>query len=87
MFQLYNIVIHIFEGYIPFIVIIKYWLYPLCCTICPYSLFILLYFLFLATLAACGSSWARDPVHPAAGTQATAVTMLDPVTTRSPENS
>ena len=28
MFQLYNIVIHNFKGYIPFI-IIKYWLYSL----------------------------------------------------------
>ena len=30
-----------FKGYIPFIVIIKYWLYLLCCTIHPRSLSIL----------------------------------------------
>ena len=29
----------IFKGYTPFIVIIKYWLYSLCCTIYPCSLF------------------------------------------------
>ena len=29
------------KGYTPFIVIIKYWLYSLCCTIYPCSLFIL----------------------------------------------
>ena len=29
------------KGYSPFIVIIKYWLYSLCCTIYPCSLFIL----------------------------------------------
>ena len=31
---------HNFKGYTPYIVIIKYWLYSLCCTICPYILFI-----------------------------------------------
>ena len=30
-FQVYNTVITTFKGYIPFIVIIKYWLYTLCC--------------------------------------------------------
>ena len=29
--QVYNIVIHNFKGYTPLIVIIKYWLYSLCC--------------------------------------------------------
>ena len=38
-FQTYDIV-KIFIDYAPFIVIIKYWLYSLCCTIYPYSLFI-----------------------------------------------
>ena len=32
--------IHNFKGYTPCIVIVKYWLYSLCCTICPYILFI-----------------------------------------------
>ena len=36
--QVYNVVIHNVKGYIPFIVIIKYWLYSLCCTIYPCSL-------------------------------------------------
>ena len=40
--QMYNIVIHHFKGYTPFIVIIKYWLYSLYCTIYPYSLFCLI---------------------------------------------
>ena len=31
--------IHYFKGYTPFMVIIKYWLYFLCCTIYPCSLF------------------------------------------------
>ena len=31
--QVYNIVIHNFESYTPFIVIIKHWLYSLCCTV------------------------------------------------------
>ena len=31
----------ILKGYTPFIVIVKYWLHPLCCTIYPCSLFIL----------------------------------------------
>ena len=31
----------IFKDYTPFIVIIKYWLYSLCCRVYPYSLFIL----------------------------------------------
>ena len=39
--QIYNIVIHSFKGYTPFIVIIKYWLCSCCCTIYPCSLFIL----------------------------------------------
>ena len=34
-------------------------------------------FLFLAALAACKSSWARDPTHTIAETLATAVKMLD----------
>ena len=38
-FQMSDIV-KIFIDYAPFIVIIKYWLYSLCCTIYPYSLFI-----------------------------------------------
>ena len=33
--------IHNFKGYILFIVTIKYWLYLLCCTLYPCSLFIL----------------------------------------------
>ena len=33
-------IVKIFIDYAPFIVIIKYWLYSLCCTIYPYSLFI-----------------------------------------------
>ena len=37
--QVYNIVVHNFKDYSPFIVIIKYWLYSQCCTIYPYSLF------------------------------------------------
>ena len=37
--QVYNIVIHNFKGYTPFIVIIKYWPHFLCCTIYPCSLF------------------------------------------------
>ena len=36
----------VFEGFTSFIVIIKYWLYSLCCTIYPCSLF----YLFLAAL-------------------------------------
>ena len=36
-----NIVIWIFIDHAPFIVIIKYWLHSLCCTIYPCSLFIL----------------------------------------------
>ena len=35
MFQVYSIAIHNFKGYTPFIVIMKYWLYPLNCTIYP----------------------------------------------------
>ena len=35
------IVSTICKGYSPFIVIIKYWLHSLCCTIYSYSLFIL----------------------------------------------
>ena len=35
MFLVYIIVIHNFEGYTPFIVIIKHWVYPLCCTTYP----------------------------------------------------
>ena len=31
--HMYNIVIHNFKCYMPFIVIIKYWLYSLCCII------------------------------------------------------
>ena len=31
--QIYNIVIHNFKGYTPFIVIVKYWLYSPCCLI------------------------------------------------------
>ena len=38
-FQVYNIVIHNFKGYIPFIVIVKYCLYSPCCTEYPCSLF------------------------------------------------
>ena len=41
MLQGYNIAIHSFKGYTPFIVIIKYWLYSLCCTIYPCRLFTL----------------------------------------------
>ena len=37
--QLYNIVIHNFKGQTPFIVIVKYRLYSLCCIIYPCSLF------------------------------------------------
>ena len=40
-FQRYNVVFTFFKGYIPFVVIIKYWLYSLCGTIYPCSLFIL----------------------------------------------
>ena len=35
MFQVYSIAIHNLKGYTPFIVIMKYWLYPLNCTIYP----------------------------------------------------
>ena len=41
LFQVYHIVIQYFAYYIPFKVILKYWLYSLCCTIYPHSLFIL----------------------------------------------
>ena len=41
MFQMYNTVTHNFKDYTPFILIIKYWLYLLGCTIYPCSLFIL----------------------------------------------
>ena len=38
--QVYNTVIHnIFDDYSPFIVIIEYWLYSLCCTIYLFCLF------------------------------------------------
>ena len=33
MLQVYNIVIHIFKGCTPLIIIIKYWLYSLSCKI------------------------------------------------------
>ena len=39
MLHVYNIVIHNFNGYSPFIVIIKYSVYSLCCTMYAYSLF------------------------------------------------
>ena len=37
-FQVYNIVIHRFKGYSPFVLIIKYWLYALCCIVYPCGL-------------------------------------------------
>ena len=43
--------------------------------------------LFLAALIACGIFQARDWTHTTAKTQATAVTMLDPLTAESPGNS
>ena len=39
---------------------------------------ILPYYYYLATLAACEISWAKDRTHAAASIQATAVTMPDP---------
>ena len=38
MSQVYNIAPHNFKGYIPFIVVIKYWLCSLCCVLYPHSL-------------------------------------------------
>ena len=37
--QVYNEVTRTFKGYSPFVLIIKYWLYSLCCTIYPCRLF------------------------------------------------
>ena len=36
--DMYDVVIHNFKGYIPFIVTIKYWLYSPCCMIYPCTL-------------------------------------------------
>ena len=46
----------------------------------------LILFTLLAALMVCISSWARDQTHAIAVTQATAVTMPDPLTTRPPVN-
>ena len=34
-----------FKGYTLFIVIVNYWLYPLCCTIYPIAYFVISYFI------------------------------------------
>lgn len=34
--QVYNIVINLFKGHVPFVVINIFWLYSACCTVCPY---------------------------------------------------
>lgn len=44
-------------------------------------------FIYLAALEPCGISWARDQTRAAVGTQATAVTMLDPQPAAPQENS
>ena len=44
MLQVYNIVIHSFKGYTPFIVIIKYWLYSLHGTMCRRTIYPYLFY-------------------------------------------
>ena len=60
MLQVYNTVITIFQGYIWFIVIIKYWLYSLCCTslfFIPVSLFLFHRCVHLCYILDCLCKW------------------------------